>query len=289
MEGPLVSIGMSVFNAEQTVAMAIESLLRQTLQEWELLLVDDGSSDRTLEVLRRFNDPRIRLFSDSHGRKGLPARLNQCLDRAHGIYFARMDADDISYKERLERQVDFLRVHPEVDLLATGAICFKGDGQVLGLYPVANDHGTICRRYWWGFPMAHPTWMGRRSWFLRYRYRESARRVEDQDLLLRSFRSSRFAVLKDVLFGYRIERTSVRNSFWGRLYYCRALFSQAHDLPTFIDAAKGLTTHSLALARDFMRSAIAAGGVLNNRSMAPANPVLVDQWLAVWSGLSQRQ
>jgi hypothetical protein len=87
-----------------------------------------------------------------------------------------MDADDIAYPERFERQVRYLASHPDVELLGHGAVLFKGEGEIIGLYPTAQDHEEICHRPWWGFPLAHPTWMGKRSWFLRYRYDERLRK-----------------------------------------------------------------------------------------------------------------
>src|SRR5512135_1398022 len=118
---PLVSIGMPVRNNEATLALAIRSILEQTYTNWELLLIDDGSSDGTLRVMRGFTDERIRIFSDGLSL-GLPDRLNQAIDASRGEYFARMDGDDVSYPRRLGRQVDYLRHHPQVDLVGAWAI-----------------------------------------------------------------------------------------------------------------------------------------------------------------------
>src|SRR4051794_36827493 len=113
---PLVSIGMPVRNNEKTLGVAVRSIVRQTYPQWELLLINDGSTDGTLEVARGFCDERIRVIDEPESR-GLPARLNQAVAAARGEYFARMDGDDLSYPERLERQVAYLQAHPEVDLV----------------------------------------------------------------------------------------------------------------------------------------------------------------------------
>src|SRR5512135_470595 len=189
---PLVSIGMPVRNNEATLALAIRSILEQTYTNWELLLIDDGSSDGTLRVMRGFTDERIRIFSDGLSL-GLPDRLNQAIDASRGEYFAKMDGDDVSYPRRLERQVDYLRHHPEVDLVGAWAMVFGRDGTALGKRAGAEDHEAICARPWSGFPLGQPTFFGRIGFFRRYRYRPSAVRCEDQDLLLRAFCDSRFA------------------------------------------------------------------------------------------------
>src|SRR5215472_3881837 len=96
VRGPLVSIGMPTFNCERTLAIAIRSILNQTYDNWQLLLMDDGSTDRTLEVARGFADPRISVLTD-HSHKGLVPRLNQAVEMSQGEYFARMDGDDVAY------------------------------------------------------------------------------------------------------------------------------------------------------------------------------------------------
>ena len=137
---------MSVHNAALTLDAALRSILWQTFSDWELILVDDGSTDQTDRLLSQFGDARIHVVRGKDGQKGLVTRLNECIDLARGKYVARMDADDIAYPERFERQVQYLETHPEVDLLGHGAALFIGDGQALGSYPTACEHEEICRR-----------------------------------------------------------------------------------------------------------------------------------------------
>src|ERR1700730_9577639 len=99
-QAPLVSIAMPFYNCEATLAAALESVLRQTHTNWELLACNDGSSDESLPCVNSYRDSRVTVWSDG-SRKGLAARLNECIDRARGRYIARMDADDITYPERL--------------------------------------------------------------------------------------------------------------------------------------------------------------------------------------------
>lgn len=113
-----ISIGIPFFNAEKYLEDAIKSVLAQTFQNWELILVDDGSTDRSLEIARSFVDPRIRIISDGSNRR-LPYRLNQIINEAKYDIIARMDADDLMAVDRLEKQMKVLNENPEIDLVVT--------------------------------------------------------------------------------------------------------------------------------------------------------------------------
>lgn len=224
---PLVSIGMPVRNCRNTVGIAIKSLLDQTFHSWELLLIDDGSSDGTQEIVRSYGaaDSRIEVMSDGRSR-GLVSRLNQAIELSKGLFFARMDGDDVAYPERLERQVNHLKHHPDVDLVGTWALIFGAGGCVLGKRTGPTTHHEICAKPLSGFPMMHPTYMGRTEWFRRYGYRQEATRCEDQDMLFRSYRYSTFADLPEILLGYREERIDAQKILLGRRYFAQALFTE---------------------------------------------------------------
>jgi len=278
---PLITVAMSVHNGEKTIREAIRSILWQTCTDWELVLVNDASTDSTARILRQFHDPRIRVL-DEPQRKGLAVRLNHCVTLARGRYVARMDADDIAYPERFERQVQFLKAHPDIDLLGHGAVLFTGEGQVLGVYPSACTHEEICRRPWWGFPLAHPTWMGKQSWFAQYRYDDGLTKGQDQDLLLRSYRTSRFAALPDLLLGYRMGGISVKKTWPGRVSYCRQLGRQAHDISSVVTAVRGVLIHSLALGRDALLEATGSLSHRSRQSFQVANDRVQSDWREVW-------
>ena len=274
---------MSVHNAASTLESALRSILWQTFSDWELIVVDDGSTDQTGRILSQFSDVRVHVVQGKGGQQGLATRLNQCIELARGKYVARMDADDVAYPERLERQVQYLEAHLDVDLLGHGAILFKEDGQALGVYPTASEHEEICRRPWWGFPLAHPTWMGKRSWFVRYRYTDDLIKGQDQDLLLRSYRTSRFAALSDILLGYRMEGISARKSGRGRMNYCRQLVEQVCDVPSALTAARGALVHSLALGRDVLLDVTGSMSQRSRQSFRAVNDDVRTHWQRVWS------
>ena len=205
---PLVTVAMPVYNAGKYLRLAVLSIVRQTFTDWELLIVDDGSTDDALQGIADINDARIRILSDGKN-KGLAARLNECIDLARGRYLARMDQDDVSYPERFAQQIGALQKDSRLDLIAVRAITIDENNKVTGIFPGAITHDEICARPWRGFHFPHPTWMGKMEWFRKYRYAEPGPYFcEDQELLLRSCRESRFATVDEILFAYRI-RTKI--------------------------------------------------------------------------------
>lgn len=199
-----VSVILPVFNGGQYLLPAVRSVVNQSYMNWEIILMDDGSTDDAVASVRFLNDPRIKIYQDGVN-KGLAARLNEAVDLATGYYIARMDADDLCFPERLERQVIFLQTHEEVDLLSTKAIVFKSKTNiVLGCLPHNEHHADIVKQPWRGMYMPHPTWMARASWFRNHRYAyPEVLRAEDQELLLRAYPSSQYHSLNDVLLAYR--------------------------------------------------------------------------------------
>ena len=194
MNQPLVSIAIPCYNCSRFVEDAVRSVINQTYQNWELLIIDDGSKDNSVEIIRNIKDSRITIFSDGCN-KGLPARLNESVKWAHGVYYARMDADDIMHKERISKQVTFLLDHPEVDVLGCSAYIINGSNRVL--------RKRIAKNGQCGF--IHPTVIAKTSWFNNNQYNEVMMRSQDIELWLRTKSSSCFANMSDCLFYYREE------------------------------------------------------------------------------------
>jgi len=283
----LVSIGMPVFNCESTIAPAIQSILNQTFFDWELLVLDDGSSDNTVRVAQAFGDRRIRVFCDSSHR-GLAVRLNEAIDASRGKYFARMDGDDVSYPQRLALQLHYLEQHPEVNLLGGAVLVFGRDGQALGTRECPTIHERICRRPWAGLYLAHPTWMGQTEWFRTHYYRSAAVRCEDQDLLVRTYKCSRFAALPDIVLGYREEAISLKKLLVGRLsFVCSVLRMATRRRGYFLVVAaivnqtlKGVTD-SVAVSTNLSRE------ILRHRAL-PVSEAAKLRWSEVWEAARAR-
>jgi glycosyltransferase involved in cell wall biosynthesis len=225
MAGPLVSIAMPIRNCGFALRPAVQSLLRQTYHNWELLLLDDGSSDDALAVVPELADRRIRLVSDGRWR-GISARLNQAIRLSRGEYFARMDGDDVAYPQRLERQLGYLTTYRDVHLVGAHMLVFGVSGRALGKRTPPEAHAPICARPFAGFPIAHPTFLGRIEWFHRHPYDESVRRCQDQELLLRTFHCSRFANVPSILHGYREARIRAGASIVGRWEFTVAVWRE---------------------------------------------------------------
>ncbi|HIJ39809.1 MAG TPA: glycosyltransferase family 2 protein [Deltaproteobacteria bacterium] len=281
MQQPLISIGMSVFNGEKTLLPTIRSLQNQTHEHWELILMDDGSTDQTVRLARDIDDSRIRVYSDGRNRK-LPTRLNQCVALSRGGYFARMDCGDLAYPERLAKQAAYLETHPGIDLLASRIIIFAEGGRVIGTYTFKQTHREISSRPTSGFYFAHPTWMGRTEWFRQHPYRVDMNKSQDQELLLRTYRSSCFACLPHILLGYQKNSLSLVNILKSRYYSSRALLIRSVLDKNYVLAAGVLNNIIKALVETF---AIAAGldyRILRHRSI-PVDPLEIPRWRQVWN------
>jgi len=216
-EAPRVTVAMPIFNAGGHLRLAVLSIIRQTFTDWELLIIDDGSTDNALQDIADIRDHRIRILRDGQN-KGLAARLNEAINLARGRYLARMDQDDVSYPERFARQIEALERDPGLDLVAARAVTIDGENRLTGLLP-AMSQKEIAAKPWRGFYLPHPTWMGRIEWFRKYRYTEPGPYFcEDQELLLRSYEKSRFGIIEEPLLAYRIrEKTAWRKLIKTRL------------------------------------------------------------------------
>jgi glycosyltransferase involved in cell wall biosynthesis len=277
MMAPRVSILLPCRDGSATLALALRSMLAQTLTDFELLLLDDGSTDDSVAIARRFDDERIRILSDGVGR-GLPWRLNQGVSCARGTYIARMDADDVSFPSRLERQAAYLDEHPDIDLVGCRALVFRDAGDIVGLLPFAPDHATLCARPWRSIPLPHPTWMGRRPWFQAHAYRvPEVRRAEDQELLLRASPDSRYACLSDVLLGYRQGPFQLRRTLVARRSLLAAQLRLFAGRGQWVDAMRTVPQSLAKIGVDLL-AAIPGGEVLFFMRMnEPAPAAVIDE------------
>ncbi len=207
LEMPRISVIMPAYNAEAYIGEAIDSILAQTFSDFELLVIDDGSSDSTPEIIESYSDPRVRLVRNPHNM-GVARTLNHGLDLAVGEYIARMDADDIALPERFARQVAFMDAHPEVAVCAC-AISFFGASR--GTRFFSTLPGQLKVDLLFGNCFAHPTVMLRAALFGRegYRYDPSFSRMEDFDLWCRVAEKHALAAIPEILLSYRIHPNQI--------------------------------------------------------------------------------
>lgn len=205
---PLISVCMPVYNAERFVAEAVTSVLGQTRRDFELLILDDGSTDGSLAILKRHAeaDPRIRLTSRPN--RGLAATLNELVDQARGEFIARMDSDDISLPERFERQVRYLQAHPDCLVVGCQALVIDTDGDPLCVWFQGQTHEELDAqnlRVDRQASLCHPSVMMRRGAVLEVgKYSEQWLHGEDLDLWLRLAERGRLGNLPEVLIKYRL-------------------------------------------------------------------------------------
>jgi glycosyltransferase involved in cell wall biosynthesis len=209
---PLVSVVMPVYNAERYVAEAIESILAQTFRDFEFLIIDDGSTDRSLSILKRYaeRDPRIDLVSRPN--TGYLTALNEMLAMARGEFIARIDADDVALPERFEVQVAYLREHPEIVCLGSMVQCIDEAGRFLFEgHDFAMDHEAIQEEALRGCtPLAHCSMMMRREAVLAVNgYDPAFYLVEDLDLQLRLGERGKLVNLPQILQKYRWHGQSI--------------------------------------------------------------------------------
>ena len=285
---PQVTIAMPVRNAQGTVAAAIRSILLQSYRDWEFLIIDDGSTDATAEVVGRFRDSRLR-FLTGGGNLGLAARLNQAISMAQGSLFARMDADDIAYPLRLEAQVEFLRRHPECDLVGCGAVIFDDSGRLAARFPRRRTHAEICSNPWRGFYLPHPTWMGRHEWFARHLYANAYLKTQDQDLLLRTFDVSCFACVDQSLLGYRQERRVLSKLLRGRGYFMRSIMREAWRRGDWMAGLRGLAGQAARAAVDVATVPLGVDRMVRGEGGADFSATERAQWLAVWTACNSNE
>jgi len=202
MATPAVTVLMPVYNGARFLAGAMESVLGQTFGDFELLAINDGSSDQTAEILASSRDPRVRIVENGRNL-GLIASLNKGLDLARGDYVARMDQDDLALPKRLEKQVHFLSASPRTGLCGTWFRTFGGTRSTVVRPPARAD--DMAARLFYESPLAHPTVMFRRGLFAEHglRYSHDFPNAEDYELWTRVARITELANLPEVLLQYR--------------------------------------------------------------------------------------
>ena len=205
MATPLVSVVMSVFNGESFLREAVESILDQSFREFEFIIIDDGSTDLSASILDSYqrDDPRVQVYHQEN--KGLVESLNRGCGLTRGKYIARMDADDISVKNRLMWQIEFMERNPEVGVLGGATEIINAAG--MSLPPdtnLVNDHEIKLALLRGDCPLVHPTVLMRKDIFVSVGgYRKVVVDAEDYDLWLRLAEHCKLANVEVPVLKYR--------------------------------------------------------------------------------------
>lgn len=288
---PTVSIILPAFNAEFYLREAIDSMLRQTYTDFELIVIDDGSTDATREIAERVarTDSRIRLLSREN--RGYTRTLNEAIDLATGRYIARMDADDISLSRRLELQVAYLDAHSRCAVVGAWIELVDPEGTTICSWHYPHEHAQIDAWHFGGRGncLAHPAVMMRADLVRRIgKYRPELEPAEDFDLWLRLSDEHELANVPEVLLRYRMHEKSQshlrRDRQFDRTRQALLEAARRRGMPEAplpaprVVGSKNARRHWIKLAHD-------AGEIVNARRLAVKALRRGPLSLASWRGL----
>lgn len=213
MKESLVSVIIPFYNNEKTLLDTIKSVFNQTYKNWELILLDDGSTDGSLKIANSIQDNRVKVVSDGRNR-GLVFRLNQSPSLVRGKYIARMDGDDLMHPQRLEKQMNLFFENPSLDLVDTGAYSIDESGNpigVRGLVPINYKPDHILKNAM----LLHASIIGKKEWFEKFPYDPAYIRTEDRELWLRTYKISKFGRVMEPLYIVREGKVNIKNYIKG--------------------------------------------------------------------------
>ena len=193
----LISVILPTYNNEETIFNSIRSILDQSYKKFELLIVNDCSTDKTKQIIKSIDDSRI-VYIENRKNIGRSQSRNKAIDKAKGSYIAVMDGDDISIPVRFELQINYLLKNPKVDLVASNIIFFNNN-VVRGVSDVKLKSLKNLNFFFRPIGLPHVTWMARKDFFLNFKYNPNIPATIDQDLLLRSFKSNNYFLITEPL------------------------------------------------------------------------------------------
>ena len=212
MNNPMISVVMPVFNAEKYLDEAIESILNQTYKDFEFIIINDGSTDKSLKIIEKYKTQDERIVLISRENRGLIASLNEGIEKARGKYIARMDADDISLPQRFEKQVELVEIE-NLDICGGHYFLIQENSSINGLILTPRSHDMCILSLVSKVPFAHPSVMMRKSFLdeQELKYGQSEYKfAEDFDLWMRLFKESAvFGNIDDVILKYRVINSSL--------------------------------------------------------------------------------
>ena len=247
MTSPHLSILMGVFNESLRIRRSIDSILAQTFTEWELIVMDDNSTDATFSILQRYaeQDQRNKVFKNAENI-GVFASMNAALVRSVAPLIARMDGDDEMLPNKLKVQMDFMSEHPEIGVLGSGAFFVDSSGAALKTVTFPETHAEIAAVMPYSNPIINPSVVMRRSLLADKFYAEKIRRAGDYELWSRLIKVTQFHNLPTPLIRYLVNDVKpVSTAMWTlyvRLLIAIRLRSPRGVVYAFLGTAKMLAT-----------------------------------------------
>ncbi|MCS7093307.1 MAG: glycosyltransferase [Patescibacteria group bacterium] len=234
---PLVSVIMPVYNAEKFLSQAIESILNQTYKNFEFIIIDDYSTDNSKEILKTYlkRDKRIKVFFNRKNL-GIEKVLMKTKKIFRGKYYARMDADDISRKDRLEKQIDFLENNPDYVIVGSNIRIIDENNKILGLRKYPETHQEIVDYLYLGNPFAHPSVCLKADVLKKEFYNEKFKNAEDYYLWWRILKLGKGLNLQDYLVDYRfhsnqIKLKQLKNQLKASIQIQDHIFKKSNNVP----------------------------------------------------------
>lgn len=227
---PKISIIMPVNNGLPFLKAAVESILNQSFKDFEFIIVEDSSTDRSLEYLKSIRDKRVKILKNPKNM-GVAKSLNRALRAASGQYIARMDADDTSLPQRLQTQLKFMINHPQVDICGSWVNIINKKGQLVGNKKPVTEYNQIKKALSWYSPVIHPTFFAKRKFYEGIKgYDQNFDLAEDYELLVRAKDRFKIANVPEVLLNLRI---------WGNRRSAKSMHEiDKKDLSVKINALK---------------------------------------------------
>lgn len=207
-----ITIGIPFYNNEKTLDLAVKSVINQTFIDWELFLMDDGSTDSSISIALKYvnSDKRISLICDGKNQ-GLVYRLNQIIDLANGEYIARMDSDDVMLPERLEKQINEFVKNPKLDIVATAVYTIDENDKPIGIRDAFNIDLKSKKEILKKSLLVHPSILVKKEWCKLNKYDKKYVRAEDYELWCRTYSYTNFHRITEPLLLYREGNITVKN------------------------------------------------------------------------------
>lgn len=229
MNNVKVTVLMSVYNTNlEILKEAIESIFNQTYKEYEFLIINDGSKNGEIELIKSYNDSRVKIINNEKNL-GLEKSLNKGLQKANGEYIVRMDTDDISHIDRIEKQLEFIEKNPQYSIVSSRVNYFDENG----IYGNSKRHGEVKKEdLLFGNPFAHPTMIIKKEDILKIGGYPLYRRCEDYAMVINLYaKGYKGYVFNDILLDYRLDKNNyMKKKLKDRLIECKMKWKELKKL-----------------------------------------------------------
>ena len=252
---PLISVVLPVYNVEKYINECMDSILNQTIQDFEILVIDDCSTDNTLEIIRSYKDDRIKIY-EKEENKGLIDSLNIGFKTAKGKYIARVDGDDINVLDRFEKQLLILESNSEIKACGSWLQVINEPSNVI---KHKENHEEIKTELLVKCPMSLGATMLDRKSYLKFNFDESKKHVEDYDFWVRTAWDCKMYNIQEVLYYYRVHNSQV-SSVYNEI-------QQKGDIQIKLSLFKKLNYNTKLYTDDFLEKIIYTNNYITVREL----------------------